>query len=552
MKKKTINIGENKGITLIALVITIIVLLILAGVTIATLTGDNGILTRTEQAKKATGEAGAKEKVQVEALGSFDRYGNFDMNMLKENLKTNLGLQNNDIKDNGDGSILVTVDGYKVKVDNMGNVTMVGDEEIIVELTDIYPTLYTDGTLAFSNNNEIISGKEVSKQYANIKGQIYSYDNNARKPTTPWYDDWEKIKTVIFTNEIVPSNLDWWFSNLVNLTSMDLSGLNAINVTSMVATFSSVGLIELDLSNLNTLNVKNMGGMFEGSQNLEKITFGGKFSTENVTDMSYMFNYCTSLKNLDVSSFNTSKVTNMLYMFANCTNVTSIDVTNLNTSKVINMSYMFNRCYKLTNLDLSNFDTSNVTDMSWMFLLDRSLTELDLSNFNTSNVINMEGMIADCENLVSLDVSSFDTSKVTNMSSMFEGLYKITNLNISNFNTSNVTNMSWMFWACLELETLDLSSFNTSKVTDMSYMFTNIDNYGDFNGTSKLKTIYVSEYNESTDTGWTTKLVENSKNMFTNCTNLVGGNGTKYDSAHVDKEYARIDKSDQTGYLTNK
>ena len=37
LKKK-----ENKGITLIALVITVIVLLILAGVTIATLTGDNG------------------------------------------------------------------------------------------------------------------------------------------------------------------------------------------------------------------------------------------------------------------------------------------------------------------------------------------------------------------------------------------------------------------------------------------------------------------------------------------------------------------------------
>ena len=40
---------RNRGITLIALVITIIVLLILAGVTIATLTGDNGILTRAEQ-----------------------------------------------------------------------------------------------------------------------------------------------------------------------------------------------------------------------------------------------------------------------------------------------------------------------------------------------------------------------------------------------------------------------------------------------------------------------------------------------------------------------
>ena len=43
---------KQKGITLIALVITIIVLLILAGVSIATLTGQNGILTRASDAKK--------------------------------------------------------------------------------------------------------------------------------------------------------------------------------------------------------------------------------------------------------------------------------------------------------------------------------------------------------------------------------------------------------------------------------------------------------------------------------------------------------------------
>ena len=44
---------ENKGITLIAIVITIIVLLILAGVTISTLTGDNGILGKASMAKDA-------------------------------------------------------------------------------------------------------------------------------------------------------------------------------------------------------------------------------------------------------------------------------------------------------------------------------------------------------------------------------------------------------------------------------------------------------------------------------------------------------------------
>ena len=45
---------KEKGITLIALVITIIVLLILAGVTVATLTGDNGLLTKTNEAKEST------------------------------------------------------------------------------------------------------------------------------------------------------------------------------------------------------------------------------------------------------------------------------------------------------------------------------------------------------------------------------------------------------------------------------------------------------------------------------------------------------------------
>ncbi|MEI3356289.1 MAG: hypothetical protein V8R81_04385 [Clostridia bacterium] len=57
MKK---SMREN-GITLIALVITIIVLLILASVSIAMLTGNNGILTQAKHAKQATIEAAEKE-----------------------------------------------------------------------------------------------------------------------------------------------------------------------------------------------------------------------------------------------------------------------------------------------------------------------------------------------------------------------------------------------------------------------------------------------------------------------------------------------------------
>ena len=68
MKEKFI---ERKGITLIALVITIIVLLILAGVSIAMLTGENGIITQAQKAKENTEQSAKNE---VAALNSIEDY----------------------------------------------------------------------------------------------------------------------------------------------------------------------------------------------------------------------------------------------------------------------------------------------------------------------------------------------------------------------------------------------------------------------------------------------------------------------------------------------
>ena len=59
---------KQTGITLIALVITIIVLLILAGVSISMLTGDNGIITQAQKAKEKTEEAKIREEQQLESL----------------------------------------------------------------------------------------------------------------------------------------------------------------------------------------------------------------------------------------------------------------------------------------------------------------------------------------------------------------------------------------------------------------------------------------------------------------------------------------------------
>ena len=78
---------REKGITLIALVITIIVLLILASVSIAMLTGENGILKKASTAKERTLEAEYEEKIKLAILGARDNNGNFSKELLNDELK---------------------------------------------------------------------------------------------------------------------------------------------------------------------------------------------------------------------------------------------------------------------------------------------------------------------------------------------------------------------------------------------------------------------------------------------------------------------------------
>ena len=65
---------NNKGITLIALVVTIIVLLILAGVSIAMLTGDNGILNRASESSVANAIGEGKDQVGLKVAELTTNY----------------------------------------------------------------------------------------------------------------------------------------------------------------------------------------------------------------------------------------------------------------------------------------------------------------------------------------------------------------------------------------------------------------------------------------------------------------------------------------------
>ena len=338
------------------------------------------------------------------------------------------------------------------------------------------------------------------------------------------------------TTDLAWNNIgtDGWGVQLTDKASTDpvtskvCTYINDKPVISMSYMFANSQAASIDLSSFNTSNVTNMDSMFHQSQ-VASLDLSS-FDTSKVTKMSNMFTK-SKVEELDLSGFDTSNVTNMNGMFVS-SETKIIDLSSFDTSNVTSMYYMFYGS-KATTLDLSSFDTKNVTVMSGMFGNSQALV-IDLSNFDTSKVTDMSWMFYGTK-AEKLDLSSFNTSNVTNMSDMF-GLSKVVTLKgLEIFNTSNVTNMSNMF-EFANLTTLYLSSFDTSKVTNMKRMFYAM---------SKLKSIYVSDK-------FITDNVTSSDYMFDSTGNLVGGNGTAYNSSYIDKTYARIDTESTPGYFTAK
>ena len=205
-------------------------------------------------------------------------------------------------------------------------------------------------------------------------------------------------------------NMSEYFSNFTNAKTMDLSYLDTSNVTDMSFMFySSRSLTRLDLSNFDTSNVTNMQYMFFYTTSLTEIDLSS-FDTSNVTNMEDMFSCATSLTEIDLSSFDTSNVISMRQMFDGgymepMKLEKIIFGEKFNTSNVTNMSRMFFACVNLQTLDLSSFDTSKVTDMSMMFCSCEKLTTLNLTSFDTSKVTKYSVMFQETTSLTEILVT---------------------------------------------------------------------------------------------------------------------------------------------------
>ena len=170
------KIRKEQGITLLALVITIIVLLILAGITISAITGDNGIIGNAGQAKEETEIANEKEiveKATVQAMGN-NKYGNIEESELQEQLNKETEEGKTEVSDVGDEFEVVFHESNRYyTVDKDGNVE--GAFEII---EDKYP-----GDITVGKDGETLDGSEEKPYEIWCIEDLCAFSNEVNKGT---------------------------------------------------------------------------------------------------------------------------------------------------------------------------------------------------------------------------------------------------------------------------------------------------------------------------------------------------------------------------------
>ena len=354
------------------------------------------------------------------------------------------------------------------------------------------------------------------------------------------------------------------FQNCVNLVTLDTSRWRLDSAWGAWSMFyNCVSLTGLDVTHWGMGHVDNMSDMFYNCVSLTGLDGLAEWDTGNATMLTRMFYGCNRLSTVGITSWNVRKVTTTRGMLHG-TPITSLDLSAWNTDSLTNMQYMFEYCTKLTSLDLSGWNTSNVTSTEGLFGHDQQLTNLRFDGWNTGNVKLMGHMFEYCTKLTSLDLSGWDTSNVTDMYGLFANCTSLAGLKLGDrWNMGNVTNTTWMFSGDRKLAStiarivpdwnmgsvrktagmfsgcvngvLDLSKWNTPLLTDTRYMFRYNPN---------LTRILVNE-------NWSNVTFTNSSaDMFAGCARLVGddGKGLAYDSSKTDGAQAMP----RTGYMTLK
>ena len=545
-----VKIKGNRGITLISLVISIIVLLILAGISIGMLSGNSSILSNAINAKENIEIQNEKEivdKSKGEAIGK-NRYGMISYEQFKRILDNN---SNNNIElEQDDLNFYITF----ISSQRIYFVKQEGDIEYLGKYSDLTNTAYilanpesdttpkwtqtvklTVKTIASKQDDEVFihyawTNDENTEPTSYSAVESYTTETPKRRTTevvstaTAEGDYYLWVKVILDETEVVEkfgpyaikSHTTLVSTSNENTTSSGFLGSNKFTKSNVVkrSTINSVTILDslTDLEGVtHTINDSNC---WDVSQSQDRsilawyvVAKDGEDNTIVNGSGATMYDVTIAEKGGVMANANSSYLFYNVGQGGSAVNVIS-GLENLDTQFTINMDRMFLSC-AARNLNIDNWDTKNVISMCRMF--NKSKVErLNLNKWDTSNVNTLEGTFEECSNLEVLNVSKWNTSNVTKMGSWgydyggtFEDCINLRSLDVSKWNTRKVETMTGMFRQCNNLVQIDVSNFNTEKCRYMNHMF---------EGCNKLENIDVSSF--------CTENVEVMDAMFKNSKNL--------------------------------
>ena len=566
---------KEKGITLIALMVTIIVIIILAGITISAIKGNSGIISKADESKSQTERTEVIEKAKMTI--SNEIVGNGGNELTRSELKETLEKYFIEVPEDYTMDTELTTKSeygnYKIKVSEIyDRDIMIASEEEFDDNTTITPSTpsqsqtssSTGGNSISSNNSNSGStsnnGNTTSGGSTGSSGTLVSENSTTEIDVTGIEIDRQTAtidingeNTIQLNSKLTPTNANKntevkWTSKKKAVASISKTGLvtgKTVGNSMIMATSQngySAECLVVCQAKITGITVNPTTARIPVGQTITLIaTTSPKTLTEKVTWKSSNTDVAKVDRNGLVTGVAKGKAiitaqnpagtikATCTVTVGNATLMVAPYGTGKDTDNYLRSNVVKNKIESIkfvkgqvpTSGIIEQFDASEAEDSSIIgYYTDEDSNDMyELTFVSETNIEanqDSSSLFKDLSNAKELVFDNFDTSQVTNMGAMFKNCSSLTSLDVSKFDTSQVTYMKYMFLNCSSLTSLDVSKFDTSQVTNMSSMFDNC---------SRLTSLDVSKFD--------TSQVTDMSYMFASCTRLTSLDVSKFDTSKV-------------------
>ena len=517
--------NENSGITLIALVISIIVMLILAGISLNAVIGDNGIITQAQNAKIAT------------AVGSFNEYMQswfFNKKMEDEgynieDLYVSAGWLERklDIDDEGNAYYVYIIDKSKVTDEEILKYMQAGDGDPY-SLQDVYGI----------NSDFSIWYKDSFGNLINSQIKVLAIDDNTEVNFV------DPALSQAIANAVGVDVENATIGNLKNVTTLKLnydgteSDITNLNDLYYLPNLKNLYIYNLDLDNIDGNTTLDYSGIPSGDVVDGTITYvPDTVTTVNLTNKSKITNINflknkTNIKELNLSNCTGISEENLIEVLST---LTGIEILNLQGLYQLTNIIFINNMPKLYDFTLFNtsVEFTIATDANAIALNNSNITRLQIG-YNGNDESKYKGnnidltLIQPCINkltysngLVLLGNSKANEkfaeqlSRCTQLTQLTMRYYQS---NIKKLDLSALTKLETLYLSQIYIDELDISGCINLKKLYLDGMFNGNYKFNkpDFSNLSQLETLsYTNNFMTSSEFNDMCDELANSKNLQT-------------------------------------